>query len=65
MNDIILNEKRRIVSKIIELFNKDNINIYDLCNKLYLSVNDFESSLRSLDKSISYYLEILDIITEM
>jgi hypothetical protein len=62
MNNYIDSYVEKLINDIINKINNYNVDIDELCSKLYLSVNDFLDIINHPRKNVSLYLEILDIL---
>lgn len=60
MMDFIDREVIYLIKDIIQQININNVNIYDLSNRLLLDPNYFLQTLSNPKRNISYYYEILE-----
>ena len=66
MSDNIINSQtKKIITDIINTIYEKNINISDLCEKLYLTTDQFIDLINNPLPKISVYFEIFDMIESM
>lgn len=62
MNNYIDSYIEKLINDIIYKINTYNVEVEDLCEKLYLSVSEFLDIINNPRENVSLYLEILDIL---
>lgn len=68
MKNLETNNKERyeqhiqIIKKIISKIIAKNIDIFDLCEKIYLSPDEFIDTLKNVKANYKFYSEILDVV---
>lgn len=68
MKNLETNNKERyeqhiqIIKKIISKILAKNIDIFDLCEKIYLSPDEFIDALKNVKANYKFYSEILDVV---
>lgn len=68
MKNLETNNKERyeqhiqIIKKIISKIIAKNIDIFDLCEKIYLSPDGFIDALKNVKANYKFYSEILDVV---
>ena len=68
MKNLETNNKERyeqhiqIIKKIISKIIAKNIDIFDLCEKIYLSPDEFIYALKNVKANYKFYSEILDVV---
>jgi len=65
MSNVIELEIKNLISEIIDRIKNNNVDIVDLCDRLYLSDSGFVDIINNPKNNFSLYLEILDIIEEL
>ena len=64
-NNVIDSQIISLVGEIINEINEKNIDIYNLCEKLYISTDQFIDLIKKPISQLSIYFEILDVIEAM
>ena len=68
MKNLETNNKERyeqhiqIIKKIISKIIAKNIDIFDLCEKIYRSPDEFIDALKNVKANYKFYSEILDVV---
>lgn len=68
MKNLETNNKERyeqhiqIIKKIISKIIAKNIDIFELCGKIYLSPDEFIDALKNVKANYKFYSEILDVV---